>query len=146
MSNVWNDKCNGSLHLSYKYIANNDLITVILKTSILTTNLLQVNSSAFFLFLQFCSQSLITCINLLPLSVNSNCSNKVITFMLLCHGYITTMYDQLSSLDTSCNNWRIKVFVACMWASTSAGSKEKDGLKGFNLNLLDDDVSHIFSC
>lgn len=54
------------------------------------------------------------------------------------------MFDQLSSLDTSHSNWRIKVRVTRMWPSASAGSEGKDGFKGFNLILLDDDVSsHI---
>lgn len=54
------------------------------------------------------------------------------------------MYDQLSSLDTSKTSWRIKVRVTRMWASVSAGSEGKEGLKGINLILLDDDVRKFY--
>lgn len=64
---------------------------------------------------------------------------------MFCHSYIIAMYDQLSSLDISRTSWRIKVRVTRMWASVSAGSEGKDGLKGVNLILLDDDVRIIFN-
>lgn len=51
------------------------------------------------------------------------------------------MFDQLSSLDTSRTNWKIKVRVTRMWASVASQSGGKDALKGYNLILLDDDVS-----
>lgn len=51
------------------------------------------------------------------------------------------MFDHLSSLDTSRTNWKIKVRVTRMWPSVASQSGGKDALKGYNLILLDDDVS-----
>lgn len=51
------------------------------------------------------------------------------------------MFDQLTSLNTSRTSWRIKVRVTRMWPSLSSGSSGSDALKGYNLILLDDDVS-----
>lgn len=51
------------------------------------------------------------------------------------------MYDQLCNLDTSKTTWRIKVRLTRMWPSVSSTSDANNGLKGYNLILLDDDVS-----
>ncbi|KAL1831293.1 hypothetical protein ACET3Z_000944 [Daucus carota] len=54
------------------------------------------------------------------------------------------MFDQLSSLNTSRTNWRVKVRVTRMWPSGSNASNGKDGIvKGYNLILLDDDNCHV---
>ncbi|KAL1805562.1 hypothetical protein ACET3Z_028630 [Daucus carota] len=54
------------------------------------------------------------------------------------------MFDQLSSLNTSRTNWRVKVRVTRMWSSGSNASNGKDGIiKGYNLILLDDDNCHV---
>uniref|UniRef100_A0A161ZNE1 Replication protein A 70 kDa DNA-binding subunit B/D first OB fold domain-containing protein n=1 Tax=Daucus carota subsp. sativus TaxID=79200 RepID=A0A161ZNE1_DAUCS len=53
------------------------------------------------------------------------------------------MFDQLSSLNTSRTNWRVKVRVTRMWPSGSKASNGNDGIKGYNLILLDDDNCHV---
>lgn len=50
------------------------------------------------------------------------------------------MIDPLSSLDTFRTTWRIKVRVTRMWPSLSS-SDAGEPLKGYNLILLDEDVS-----
>lgn len=57
---------------------------------------------------------------------------------------IAIMFDQLASLDTSRTSWRIKVRVTRMWPSLSSGSNGSNTLYGYNLILLDDDVSLPF--
>ena len=53
------------------------------------------------------------------------------------------MFDQVSSLDTSRTNWKIKVRVTRMWPSVSSKSETNNSLKGYNLILLDDDVIFV---
>lgn len=58
--------------------------------------------------------------------------------------YLQQLYQhvqQLSALDYSRTTWRIKVRVTRMWSSVSNGSNGYDGLRGYNLILLDDNVS-----
>ncbi|KAK1384319.1 hypothetical protein POM88_022054 [Heracleum sosnowskyi] len=54
-----------------------------------------------------------------------------------------TIFDQLSSIDTSRTNWRIKVLVTRMWPSLSSSKDTQGGLKGYNMILLDDDNTHM---
>ena len=48
------------------------------------------------------------------------------------------MFDHLEDLEKSRTDWRIKVWVTRLWPTSNA---ESGVVKGFNLILLDDDVS-----
>lgn len=51
-------------------------------------------------------------------------------------------FDQLSELDTTRTTWNVKVRVTRMWPSISIQAAEgRNSLKGYNLILLDDNVS-----
>ena len=51
------------------------------------------------------------------------------------------MFNQLSDLDCSKTTWRVKARVTRMWPSVSNTTTGNDGLRGYNLILLDDNVS-----
>lgn len=56
---------------------------------------------------------------------------------------MSTMFDQLSSLNTSKITWRINARITRMWPSGSNTAKGSDGIKGYNLILLDDNVTPL---
>ncbi|XP_074323358.1 replication protein A 70 kDa DNA-binding subunit A-like [Apium graveolens] len=55
--------------------------------------------------------------------------------------YINIDHPQLSSIDASRNTWKIKAGVTRMWPSISVADNGTEIMKGYNLVLLDDDVS-----
>ncbi|XP_017245598.2 uncharacterized protein LOC108217271 [Daucus carota subsp. sativus] len=53
------------------------------------------------------------------------------------------MFNQLSDLDCSKTTWRVKARVTRMWPSVSNTTTGNDGLRGYNLILLDDNDCHV---
>ena len=67
--------------------------------------------------------------------VSDQCYHK---FLLLTSSDVNAMFDYLEDLEKSRTDWRIKVRVTRLWPTSNA---ESGVVKGFNLILLDDDVS-----
>lgn len=55
---------------------------------------------------------------------------------------VMSTYNQLADLDTSKTTWSVKVRISRMWASVS-NSSGTEILKGYNLILLDENVSSL---
>lgn len=66
--------------------------------------------------------------------------NEILILCVKCNRDMA--FDQISDLDTTRTTWKVKARVSRMWPSISNQAAEgRDSLKGYNLILLDDDVS-----